>query len=48
MYLNKLITYTNWNEPSDLENYKKFPKTYTKISKKLIKKIREYNNYFFY
>ena len=47
MYLNKLITYTNWNEPSDLEIYKKFPKTYTKISKKLIKKIREYNNYFF-
>jgi len=37
--INKRITYVNWSENSDLEKYKKLPKTYSKLTNKNIRKI---------
>lgn len=38
-FINKQITYVNWNENSDLKKYRKKPKTYSKLTNKNIENI---------
>ena len=37
--IQKTVTYVNWNEHSDLEKYRKLPKTYSKLSNENIENI---------
>jgi hypothetical protein len=38
-FINKMITYVNWNEKSDLTKYNKLPKTYSKLTNENIENI---------
>ena len=44
--ISKLVTYVNWNEDSDLSKYRKRPKTYSKLTNKIIQNILESNTFF--
>lgn len=45
-YINKKITYINWKDESDLTKYRKFPKTYSKLTNEDIKNILKTNSLF--
>jgi len=38
-FINRLVTYVNWSEKSDLEKYRPFPKTYSKLTNDIIENI---------
>ena len=42
-FINRKITYANWNEDSDLKKYKKRPKTYSKLTNEIIENILKYD-----
>tara|TARA_B100001248_G_scaffold198818_1_gene153181 strand:- start:778 stop:1539 length:762 start_codon:yes stop_codon:yes gene_type:complete len=44
--ISKLVTYVNWSEDSDLSKYRKRPKTYSKLTNKIIQNILESNTFF--
>ena len=46
-FINRLITYVNWNEKSDLKKYKQLPKTYSKLTNKIIENILLKSDYLF-
>lgn len=38
-YINKKITYVNWNEPSDSSKYKNYPKTYDNLTMDIVNNV---------
>ncbi len=46
-FKNDFVTYTNWEEESDSNKYRKYPKTYSILNRKIIRKIQKRGNYFF-
>jgi hypothetical protein len=45
-FINKSITFINREEGSDLKKYRKFPKTYSKLTNEMIKKILQIDTLF--